>query len=210
MADTDAPSGLQNLADQVIAARHRRGWETREQFAQHVDVSYRILSDLENAKRPLGADTYAKVEEALGWPPGAVRAALAGHDVQADELRYGNGPGGLLIREAEEALAAPPTTAGTLEAFNQQRRELADISIRVLRTQIEAAERLGPAAVSAEDFVDAESLAMNIVRALDARADDYEQVVETVLDLVGRVAVFRYRHSLTASELHGAPTETPD
>ncbi|MEC4616194.1 helix-turn-helix domain-containing protein [Tsukamurella tyrosinosolvens] len=69
---------LHRLGQAVVQARHLLGWSTREDFADNIDVSYRVLSDLETGRRRLGQSSYIKVERALLWEPGSIAAVLRG------------------------------------------------------------------------------------------------------------------------------------
>ncbi|MCF8609996.1 hypothetical protein L5G28_07455 [Gordonia sp. HY285] len=73
---------LERLGRLVVARRRVRGWPTREEFSSNVDLSYRVLTDLENGKRRLGAKAYSAIETALHWTPGSVDAVLEGRDPQ--------------------------------------------------------------------------------------------------------------------------------
>lgn len=58
--------------------RVQRGMATREEFAERVNLTYRVLTDLENGARRLGPKSYRKIEETLDWPPGSCEAILIG------------------------------------------------------------------------------------------------------------------------------------
>ena len=58
--------GLVRLGRAVVAQRKRLGWATREAFEDNIDLTYRVLTDLENGNRKLGAKAYGQVERALG------------------------------------------------------------------------------------------------------------------------------------------------
>lgn len=71
---------LQRLGELVVARRTAQGWPTRQAFADNIDLTYRVLTDLENGVRRLGAKAYAVVERALEWRPGSVDRILSGGD----------------------------------------------------------------------------------------------------------------------------------
>ena len=70
--------GLVRLGRAVVAQRKRLGWATREAFEDNIDLTYRVLTDLENGNRKLGAKAYGQVERALRWEPGSIDDILAG------------------------------------------------------------------------------------------------------------------------------------
>lgn len=71
---------FKRLGAHVVNRRRQLGWPTRQAFADNINLVYRVLSDLENGSRPLGAKAYAEVERVLRWQPGSVDAVLAGGD----------------------------------------------------------------------------------------------------------------------------------
>jgi hypothetical protein len=71
---------LARLGRMVQAMRIEKGWLTREQFAEQVSFTSRVLQDLENGRRRLGKASYLEIEITLGWEPGSVSAILAGGD----------------------------------------------------------------------------------------------------------------------------------
>lgn len=71
-------SELKRLGRLIVARRKQRGLPTRQAFADSLKITYRVLTDLENGTRQLGAKTYLQIEKALGWQPGSVEAVLAG------------------------------------------------------------------------------------------------------------------------------------
>jgi hypothetical protein len=62
----------------VVARRKQRGWPTRQEFANNVALTYRVLTDVENGTRRLGPKAYAEIEKALEWQPGSVDAIIHG------------------------------------------------------------------------------------------------------------------------------------
>lgn len=69
---------LQRLADYVVATRTELGW-SQETLAARSRLRTVTLSDIETAKdRDRRPSTLAKLERALGWEPGSVRAVLNG------------------------------------------------------------------------------------------------------------------------------------
>ena len=69
---------LSALGEAVRMRRVQRGMATREEFAERVNLTYRVLTDLENGARRLGPKSYRKIEETLDWPPGSCEAILIG------------------------------------------------------------------------------------------------------------------------------------
>lgn len=83
---------FKSLGAHVVNRRRQLGWPTRQAFADNINLVYRVLSDLENGSRRLGAKAYAEVERALRWQPGSVDAVLAGGDPAPVELDPTNLP----------------------------------------------------------------------------------------------------------------------
>ena len=71
---------LERLGTIVVARRKSLGWPTRQAFADNIDLTYRVLTDLENGARKLGPKAYAVVEQTLEWRPGSVDRILSGGD----------------------------------------------------------------------------------------------------------------------------------
>lgn len=70
------------IAHQIVAERSRR-WPTRQQFADACHLGKRVLDDIENGRRTNYSDsTLARVEAALGWEPGEIRARAQGIRLQ--------------------------------------------------------------------------------------------------------------------------------
>lgn len=76
-------SELDRLASRVVARRKEKGWPTRQAFADAIDLTYRVLTDLENGVRRLGPKAYAVIELALEWRPGSIDNILAGGEPRA-------------------------------------------------------------------------------------------------------------------------------
>ncbi|QSM03791.1 immunity repressor [Mycobacterium phage prophiGD05-3] len=72
------PERLQRLGLYVVERRRQRGWPTRQAFADNVDLTYRVLTDIENGVRALGPKANATIERALLWQPGSIDTILAG------------------------------------------------------------------------------------------------------------------------------------
>lgn len=66
------------LGETVKERRKRLGWPTRQDFADGIDLTYRVLTDLENGNRRLGDKAYSQIEDALEWRRGSIDAILAG------------------------------------------------------------------------------------------------------------------------------------
>lgn len=82
-ADRRPGVNWERLARLIVGRRVELGFGTREAFAQTSKISSRLLSDLENARRPSYApSTVAKLEQALQWTPGSVDSVLAGRQPQ--------------------------------------------------------------------------------------------------------------------------------
>lgn len=82
-------SELQRLGRLVVSRRKALGWPTRQAFADGIALTYRVLTDLENGVRPLGAKAYAVIEQALEWQPGSIDNILDGEDpspIEPNEL----------------------------------------------------------------------------------------------------------------------------
>lgn len=69
---------LERLGQLVQARRIELGWGKREEFAQQVTFSYRVLTDLENGNRKLGKSSYREIESVLDWETGSVEDILDG------------------------------------------------------------------------------------------------------------------------------------
>ena len=71
------------LAQLVVTRRTELGMKTTTALAKRMDMSTRVLSDIENARRDsYDRGTLAQLEQALAWSPGSVRQILEGADVQ--------------------------------------------------------------------------------------------------------------------------------
>ncbi|NQE89055.1 helix-turn-helix domain-containing protein [Nocardia terpenica] len=71
------------LGDAVVNRRVELGMKTRAELEKRVDLSYRLLSDLETGKRGFAPATYAIVEQAIGWEPGSSARVLDGGEAKA-------------------------------------------------------------------------------------------------------------------------------
>ena len=56
---------MPTAGDRIRRARDERGW-TQEKLAQEADISKSFLSDVENNKRSISADSALKIADALG------------------------------------------------------------------------------------------------------------------------------------------------
>lgn len=82
MASPPGPE-WQRLAELLTARRVELNdaWRTRQQFCRDTGAEYRIVHDLENAKRTnYSGSTLALIERAYRWQPGSIRAVLDGGD----------------------------------------------------------------------------------------------------------------------------------
>lgn len=82
MASPPGPE-WQRLAELLTARRVELNdaWRTRQQFCRDTGAEYRIIHDLENAKRTnYSSSTLAIIERAYRWQPGSIRAVLDGGD----------------------------------------------------------------------------------------------------------------------------------
>lgn len=82
MASPPGPE-WQRLADLLIARRVELNdaWRNRQQFCRDTGAEYRIVHDVENAKRAnYSGSTLALIERAYRWQPGSIRAVLEGGD----------------------------------------------------------------------------------------------------------------------------------
>lgn len=82
MASPPGPE-WQRLADLLTARRVELNdaWRNRQQFCRDTGAEYRIVHDLENAKRTnYSGSTLAVIERAYRWQPGSIRAVLEGGD----------------------------------------------------------------------------------------------------------------------------------
>lgn len=71
--------GWVHLGKTVVHRRVELGFDTREAFASHVGLSARLIGDVENGRRrSYDSATYAKLEQALGWPQGQMLMAAEG------------------------------------------------------------------------------------------------------------------------------------
>jgi transcriptional regulator with XRE-family HTH domain len=71
------------LGDWIVTRRVQMGYPKQRQFVEHSGLSSRILSHLEQGNRTsYEQSTLARLEQALNWAPGSVRAVLAGGDPQ--------------------------------------------------------------------------------------------------------------------------------
>lgn len=71
---------LQRLGTLVTSRRVELGYRVRVKFAKQIDLSDRLLADLEKGVRGLSVGSYAVLEQALEWQPGSIKAVLAGGD----------------------------------------------------------------------------------------------------------------------------------
>lgn len=79
--DDGRMSDWQRLGKYVVARRVELGYEQRARFAAAAHISYRLLSDIETARRSnFDAASIARLEKALGWETGSVAAVVAGKD----------------------------------------------------------------------------------------------------------------------------------
>jgi hypothetical protein len=84
----------QRLADEVVTRRLELGYRTREAFAGAAGISPRVIGDIERNRRDnYDRVTISRLEMALRWPQGRIRAILRGEDsspprvgVQVDPL----------------------------------------------------------------------------------------------------------------------------
>ncbi|MFD8496270.1 helix-turn-helix transcriptional regulator [Amycolatopsis sp. NPDC059657] len=67
-----------NLADQVISGRAREGLEQAD-LADRMGVSLKTVQRIE-AGKPVSPTTLSKLGDALHWPTGGYRVAMAGRD----------------------------------------------------------------------------------------------------------------------------------
>lgn len=100
---------LERLGKLVVARRKGQGWATREQFASNIDLTYRVLTDLENGKRQLGPKAYATIERALDWKPGSVDRILAGGDPMPEDALISNADMERALAVAQKIVDAPAT-----------------------------------------------------------------------------------------------------
>jgi len=70
------------LADYVISRRTALGYDTQEELAAAAGVSAKTIGRLERGERVSSA-TRGKIERALAWVPGSMRAVLAGREPTA-------------------------------------------------------------------------------------------------------------------------------
>lgn len=67
------------LGDAVVARRVKLGLRSQKAFADHSGLSLRLISDLERGNRSsYDPSTFARLEDALEWAPGSVKAILDG------------------------------------------------------------------------------------------------------------------------------------
>src|SRR5688500_10170750 len=73
----------QRLGEYVVARRVERGFRTRGDLASAVQVSSRLLGDIEKGRRGnFDPVTIAALEAALGWETGSVRRIVEGGEPQ--------------------------------------------------------------------------------------------------------------------------------
>lgn len=114
--------GLVRLGRAVVAQRKRLGWATREAFEDNIDLTYRVLTDLENGNRKLGAKAYGQVERALRWEPGSIDDILAGGEPTVSAARHPQ-LGGMTIEEATNAARAAAVGAEVMASLSPQQRQ---------------------------------------------------------------------------------------
>lgn len=79
---------LRRLGAYIVSRRIECGFETQADFADAIGISARVLSDIENGKRPAGAGTYARIEQRLRWSPGSIHDIIEGGEpTPAGEMR---------------------------------------------------------------------------------------------------------------------------
>lgn len=106
----------------MVSRRIELGMRTREALADKIEISYRVLSDLENGKRSFAPSTLAVVEQALDWQPGSAKRVVAGGEPTP-------------TRQIVSAATTPATPISD-EVLADTERGLAEIAIRLLRTLI--------------------------------------------------------------------------
>ena len=75
----NATADWRRLGKEVVNRRVELGFNTREKFAVHAQISSRILCDIENGKRSsYDRATLVKLERAAGWDYGSVDSVLVG------------------------------------------------------------------------------------------------------------------------------------
>ncbi len=78
MTAMDQAGNWKLLGEQVVARRVELGHPTRDGFAKASGLSARLLTDVEGVKRTnYDRVTFTRLEKALKWPEGRVRALLA-------------------------------------------------------------------------------------------------------------------------------------
>ena len=93
MIGMEQEESLGRLGRTIVARRTDLGYPTRQAFADEVNLTYRVLTDLENGKRMVGPKTYASIEQALRWAPGSVGRVLRGEEpVERAALPSGTPP----------------------------------------------------------------------------------------------------------------------
>jgi hypothetical protein len=86
MTSMDQPGNWKLLGEQVVARRVELGHPTRDGFAKASGLSARLLTDVEGVKRTnYDRVTFTRLEKALKWPEGRVRALLATPEQPTDE-----------------------------------------------------------------------------------------------------------------------------
>jgi hypothetical protein len=79
----DVMDDWERLGRYVVARRVERGFKTRGELASAVQVSSRLLGDIEKGRRGnYDPVTIASLESALGWETGSVRRIVDGGEPQ--------------------------------------------------------------------------------------------------------------------------------
>jgi transcriptional regulator with XRE-family HTH domain len=167
----DMERGWQRVAGAVISRRRALGMRTASALAEKMQVSSRLLGDIENARRTsYSPGTIAALEAALRWESGSVRAVLDGHEpVERPELT---------AREAGRALEHGD--ADVLE-------ELRSIS-RGLAALIPAGPADGPRLGDIPSAPLDKHSASDLTQALAAKISDLEAEIARLKEQVARGA----------------------
>ena len=172
---------LKRLGHLVQSRRISRGWKTREDFADDLTFSYRVLTDLENGNRKLGKSSYREVESKLGWEAGS-----------ADRVLDGGDPVEVLSDEQFSRLRHPAHSVLVSEAINTEDPAVVDLLLRVTQGNVDEATRRDAA---------------EMISSIQIR--DFPSLFEK-LSRTGKLKVVDYGHEVRRQELIEQQGESDD
>lgn len=124
------------LGEQLVARRVqlRSEWSVRRRFTDDTGVDYRVVYDIEKARRTNFSDgTLRRLEKAYGLRAGAIPAILSGDDMQAWAVETTSGLTTRIVRDGQLDVFLAQARDAMQQLSPQQREEIERTTIRLLR-----------------------------------------------------------------------------